>query len=106
MKIICDGHAHLGTPREREYRREQGIVTMICAEDAAQAGELSAMDGDWIVKACGLHPWKADLQALRDMEPWLSRTKIIGEIGLDSVWCQVDMDVQREVFERQLEIAS
>ena len=106
MKIICDGHAHLGTPQEREYRREQGIVTMICAEDAAQAGELSAMDGDWIVKACGLHPWKADLQALRDMEPWLSRTKIIGEIGLDSVWCQVDMDVQREVFERQLEIAS
>ena len=56
MKIICDGHAHLGTPREREYRREQGIVTMICAEDAAQAGELSAMDGDWIVEACGLHP--------------------------------------------------
>ena len=37
MKIICDGHAHLGTPQEREYRREQGIVTMICAEDAAQA---------------------------------------------------------------------
>ena len=65
--------AHLGTPREREYRREQRIVTMICAEDAAQAEALSAMDGDWIVKACGLHPWKADLRALRDMEPWLSR---------------------------------
>ncbi len=30
----------------------------------------------------------------------------IGEIGMDSVWCEVPMDVQRRSFERQLQIAA
>ena len=29
----------------------------------------------------------------------------IGEIGLDNVWCTVDLGVQRTVFERQLAFA-
>lgn len=106
MGRIYDGHAHLGTEEEREYRRQEKIVTMICAGDEAEARELESLTGSWIVKACGLHPWKADLAAFEAMEPWLERTEIIGEIGLDSVWCQVDMDVQREVFRRQLSLAS
>ena len=105
MGRIYDGHAHLGTEEEREYRRQEKIVTMICAGDEAEARELESLTGSWIVKACGLHPWKADLAAFEAMEPWLERTEIIGEIGLDSVWCQVDMDVQREVFRRQLSLA-
>ena len=30
----------------------------------------------------------------------------IGEIGMDSVWCEVPMDIQRRSFERQLQIAA
>ena len=96
MRRIYDGHAHLGTEEERRYREREGIVTMICAGDRAEAEALNRLSGDWIVKACGLHPWKADLGALAALEPWLERAGIIGEIGLDSVWCQVDMDVQRQ----------
>ncbi len=106
MRRIYDGHAHLGTEEERRYREREGIVTMICAGDRAEAEALNRLSGDWIVKACGLHPWKADLGALAALEPWLERAGIIGEIGLDSVWCQVDMDVQRQVFRRQLALAA
>ena len=58
----------------------------------------------WI--SAGIHPWKADVTDWEEMEPVLKEVKIIGEIGLDNVWCKVDMEIQRKVFLRQLEIAS
>ena len=39
------------------------------------------------------------------MEPWLAKCRVIGEIGLDSVWCDVPAADQRPVFIRQLDIA-
>ena len=55
--------------------------------------------------SAGIHPWKADTTAWADMEPLLREVPIIGEIGLDSEWCSVDMDVQRQAFRRQLKLA-
>ncbi len=106
MRQIFDAHAHLGTEKERQYREREKIVTIICAGDAKEAEILDGLQGDWIRRAYGLHPWKASEEALEKMMPWLERSPIIGEIGLDSVWCQVDMDVQRNVFRRQLALAS
>lgn len=57
------------------------------------------------VISAGIHPWKADTTPWEEMEPILREVPIIGEIGLDSQWCGVDMDVQREVFRRQLKLA-
>lgn len=105
MKELWDGHAHLGTEEERQFRERERIRTMICAGDPREAEELEDLSGSWIVKAYGLHPWKADPAALKAMEPWLKRAQIIGEIGMDSVWCGVDRKVQQEVFCRQLELA-
>lgn len=105
MSGLWDGHAHLGTEEERRFREREGIVTMICAGDGREAEELDRITGGWAVKACGLHPWNADPEALKDMEPWLEKADIIGEIGMDSVWCRTDLKVQREVFARQLELA-
>ena len=34
--------------------------------------------------------------------PLLKNAPIIGEIGMDSVWCDVDLKIQKEVFEKQL----
>ena len=57
----------------------------------------------WI--SAGIHPWKADVTDWKEMEPVLKEAKIIGEIGLDNVWCDVDLEIQKEVFLRQLELA-
>ena len=105
MRRIYDGHAHLGTEEERRYREREGIVTMICAGDRAEAEALNRLSGDWIVKACGLHPWKADLGALAALEPWLERAGIIGEIGLDYHYDFSPREVQKRVFEAQLRLA-
>lgn len=39
------------------------------------------------------------------MFPLLKNAPIIGEIGMDSVWCDVDLKIQKEVFEKQLQFA-
>lgn len=59
-----------------------------------------------LIVSAGIHPWKADGACWVDMEPMLERAAAIGEIGLDSLWCHVDMDVQRAVFRRQLALAA
>ncbi len=35
------------------------------------------------------------------MLPLLKKAPIIGEIGMDSVWCDLDLNIQKEVFEKQ-----
>lgn len=58
-----------------------------------------------MIVSAGIHPWKADCTAWAEMEPILRQAPIIGEIGLDNVWCSVDLEVQRTAFRRQLELA-
>ena len=55
--------------------------------------------------SCGVHPWNASLDTLNSMFPLLKKAPIIGEIGMDSVWCDVDLKIQKEVFEKQLQLA-
>ena len=62
MTRIYDAHAHLGSEAERRVRREQDIVTMVCAGTLAQAERLSeeAARNANILPAAGLHPWHCD----------------------------------------------
>ena len=55
--------------------------------------------------SCGVHPWNASLDIFESMLPLLKKAPIIGEIGMDSVWCDVDLKIQKEVFEKQLQLA-
>ncbi len=108
MTRIYDAHAHLGSEAERRVRREQDIVTMVCAGTLAQAERLSeeAARNANILPAAGLHPWHCDKCSVGEMRPFLERVPVIGEIGLDSVWCQVPMEIQRRAFEAQLDLAA
>lgn len=105
MRTIYDAHAHLGTEEERRWRREHGIVTMVCAGDQEESKILSGLEDSHLVKAYGIHPWKADSQDFEEMVPFLEKADIIGEIGMDRIWCQVPIKRQREIFERQLALA-
>ena len=108
MTRIYDAHAHLGSEAERRVRREQDIVTMVCAGTPAQAERLSeeAAKNANILPAAGLHPWHCDKCSAEEMRPFLEQVPVIGEIGLDSVWCQVPMEIQRRAFEAQLDLAA
>jgi len=81
-----------------------GLVAGTYPEDCHMIHEL-ALRCHRIIPTYGLHPWYADKAGLKDMEPYLTACPIIGEIGLDSVWCDVNLNVQRKIFIAQLDLA-
>lgn len=111
-QFLYDAHAHLGTENERQERAEKGITTLLCGtcfQEIKKVEQLSGPDGrfpSWLIPTYGLHPWHADKEGLKELLPALEQCPVIGEIGMDSVWCSVPLDIQEAVFVRQLDYAS
>ena len=105
---FCDAHLHLSEETETLLTKPEKVHAVIsCSSDKdAQAAAALADKYPKIHYSCGVHPWQASEEVWQEMQPWLEKADIIGEIGLDSVWCEVDMDVQRAIFERQLAYAA
>lgn len=108
--FLCDAHAHMGGEQELLQRSRMQISSMICActpEEAillqkyVKQEEFSSV----IIPTFGLHPWYAEQYKVSDMEPYFHDCEVIGEIGLDNVWCDVDLAIQEDVFRKQLSIA-
>lgn len=79
-------------------------VRCIANADCKEEYEFLRESGISLISA-GIHPWKADVTPWNEMQPILREVPVIGEIGLDSEWCSVALDVQLTVFRRQLELA-
>ncbi|MFR5601121.1 MAG: TatD family hydrolase [Lachnospiraceae bacterium] len=105
---LFDGHAHLGSVEERNIRSQEKITTMVCAGTPKEAKQLEQIcsDNPFLIPAYGLHPWHSEEYSVEDMDRYLKATKVIGEIGMDNVWCQVPLEIQRKAFEQQLALAS
>lgn len=102
--MLIDAHAHFNRPGELAARAD--VRTLFCGmdpESAARALEMRAPGR--VLVSCGVHPWRAGQVTVDDMLPFIRRSDALGEIGLDSAWCDVDMAVQRRAFEAQLELA-
>lgn len=107
--IVYDAHAHKGEGNaECALREKMGILTMLSAGTPEQAKAAFEIARQYPVHSVtvGLHPWHAAEYAVSDMLPWMEQAPLIGEIGLDSVWCDVPMAVQRAAFVRQLDTAT
>ena len=104
---VCDAHAHIGDEAETAARHAQRVYTALCGTDPenANAVEAHCLKEPLFTAHYGLHPWKTARFSVREMEPWLAKCRVIGEIGLDSVWCDVPAADQRAAFIRQLDIA-
>ncbi|MCI8516387.1 MAG: TatD family hydrolase [Hungatella sp.] len=108
--ILSDAHAHMGSPAERQEREQNGIFSLLCGGTPGEAEALwesfeKSKGKSCLKPACGIHPWYADRYELSDMERWLLLCPVIGEIGMDSVWCRVPLDVQEERMRQQLHLA-
>ena len=98
-----DTHFHF-SDKLREYFPIKGIA------NAASPGEYELLDslkneGGFLVSA-GIHPWYADRYDFSDFRKYLEKADFVGEIGLDSVWCETPADIQLDRFIRQLQFAS
>ena len=98
---MIDAHIHV-TAELLPY-----LKNIRCIPNADSPQEYAYLKSAGIsLLSAGIHPWKADTTAWEEMEPILREVPVIGEIGLDSEWCSVDMDIQRQAFRKQLELAA
>lgn len=109
--MIIDAHMHITENDEAnnilaclEKGDILGLVAGTKPEDCHRVHEL-AQRCNRIIPTYGLHPWYADNASFKDMEPYLTVCPVIGEIGLDSVWCDVVLNVQRKILVAQLDLA-
>ena len=100
---LVDAHAHLGDAQELRAREE--IFTILCGVDPFDAASVLSLRSKRVEVSCALHPWHVMECRVEDMMPYLDAAPVIGEIGLDCVWTEADMDCQRRAFARQLDIA-
>lgn len=102
-----DAHLHL-TKRMRSILERDTIPCVISCSNPneyAQANAFAAAHPA-IHISCGIHPWHVSHDAWEHMLPCLEKAAVIGEIGMDSVWCSSDRKLQKILFEQQLAYAS
>lgn len=119
--MIYETHAHLNSERFDADRDEvidriqrTGIERLINVGDSLEASReciAFAKKYDFIYAAVGIHPENAGehpdtyIDELRELAHY-EKTCAVGEIGLDYYWKEnPPRELQKEVFERQLELA-
>ena len=111
MIQLTDAHAHIKNEKQAMERISLGIPTMACAgtpEEIKELEKFGKLPGaeKILIPTCGLHPWHSDKWEPEELFPWMKKVPMIGEIGMDNVWCDVPLDRQRLVLEKQLKFAS
>ncbi|MGI6069508.1 MAG: TatD family hydrolase [Blautia sp.] len=118
--MIFETHAHYDDEafaQDREIllegMREHGIETVInvCAEADRIGDTVALMERyPFVYGAVGVHPddaGKMDEEILKRIQSLCrhEKTVAVGEIGLDYYWDKENHQVQKEWFERQMEVA-
>ena len=107
---VTDAHAHMGREEEIRERIREKIPSVICAGSPKEAEKLKRLFQrlkvqQVIIPAAGLHPWNSDTYRAEEMFPFIEEWPVMGEIGMDALWCDVPLNVQEEAFECQLDFA-
>jgi TatD DNase family protein len=107
-----DAHIHLEKldEMEAEWRALPSEMGTGLAASASAPGDCERLlalrrNCPGLFCAFGVHPWSADRRSFEELAPFLPFADAVGEIGMDSVWCGVDLGLQRRVFMKQLEWA-
>lgn len=97
-----DAHFHY-SPEIARLQKENGIPGLCNVQNAQEEREVKEAG---LLYSVGVHPWDADRIRLKEMEGLLEEAPVIGEIGMDNVWCDTDLSVQRDVFVAQIQFAA
>ena len=99
--------------QELALRSSHGIATFFSSgtpEEWKQMrryiGSGDAFKSPDFLLSFGIHPWYSDQYWPDNYRACLEQADAVGEIGMDSVWCEVSLSVQQRVFVRQLELAA
>lgn len=102
-----DGHIHLTKSDDElcQVIAEKDIYIMASFGTPEQCRTISDYKHIHMKATVGLHPWYSEQYSIKDMLPYMDDAAIIGEIGMDSVWCKVPLTIQQEAFIQQLQYA-
>lgn len=113
--MIYDAHMHISTSK-KEFMGEKlfsslrycAIVNVDSERDFFAYKKLKNA-----FLSFGIHPWNAEIaredgvsKTLLRLKEYYENADVIGEIGLDNFWSQVDEDIQIQVFKAQLDLAA
>lgn len=105
MKI--DAHVHVNNDVFMNFLVEQNVEAIINVSTLEEYEYIKPyLNYKNIHYSAGIHPWSTDKNSWEIMEPILNKCEIIGEIGMDNVWCKLSLEKQKKVFVKQLEYAS
>lgn len=93
--------------QELDFRKKSGIATCLSAGTPQEWAYLAKFaDRKELLFSFGIHPWYADRYEPRKYLKLFAKCDMVGEIGMDNVWCDVSLKRQRRNLEEQLQIAS
>lgn len=95
-----DAHYHYS--KEINTLQNEYGISGIC--NVANEKEFELVQQKHLFYSCGVHPWNASLDTLNSMFPLLKNAPIIGEIGMDSVWCDVDLKIQKKYLKNNFSL--
>lgn len=93
-----------GTPEEWEFMRRCLSKNDISGNTGREHDGSRTQKLFWL--SFGIHPWYSDRYRPEDYRNHMEQCDAVGEIGMDSVWCDVPLAVQRGCFSQQLELAA
>lgn len=102
---LFDFHTHVSTVEDIEYYIDNEIYTLInCSTvDECELVYPYLKKSNYIKMSVGIGP--GNFKEVSTLEPFFKYAHVIGEIGLDNVWSEKNLDDQRTCFIRQLDIA-
>ena len=120
MEFLFDTHAHLNDSRFDEDRESiliqmqaMGMLNLCVGTDLKTSEECIALAEayDFLYASVGFHPEEAasfSSHCLDQMRTWLAHSKLValGEIGLDYHYDSPSRELQKAVFQEQLQLAS
>lgn len=102
--MIFDAHTHLQPGNSAGFEDFYQLAAASTPSECAFLENAAGRDST-LYYACGVHPWRSDTVSVKELLPWFGKASAVGEIGMDRVWCQVELSVQRTVFQQQLQWA-
>ena len=116
--MFIDTHCHIDSTVSGDVYLEnaysanvKGLIFSFCNHDCYQVGKEFLAKYKDVFVSLGFHPEDADiitdkdLQCLDEMLLSSSRIVAIGEIGLDYYWRKDNKEKQRDLFQKQLDLA-
>ncbi len=104
-----DAHAHFDPHRTPDELRDAGAVLAMTLSLDEAAGRARGERAPLIAWGVGCHPRKVEAQVKFDPNRFgalAERLPIIGEVGLDTRWSRVPLDVQLRTFRTALQVAA